>query len=154
MTPYFAYGANLDRDAMKHRCPDAIAVGPAVLAGYRFVIGSGGWGSVAPARGSLVHGVLWRITPRDRAALNVYEQVENGLYLIRTASVRAGNGNIAAMLYILRHKALGRPRPGYIDRIAAAARSWDFPDGYIREIERWSMMGRVARRTRETGEIA
>jgi hypothetical protein len=68
--------------------------------------------------------------------------------------VRAGNGNIAAMLYILRHKALGRPRPGYIDRIAAAARSWDFPDGYIREIERWSMMGRVARRTRETGEIA
>jgi Gamma-glutamyl cyclotransferase, AIG2-like len=68
MTLYFAYGSNMDRSAMKRRCPGARAIGPAVLDGYRFFVGRDGWGSVAPSASDVVHGVLWRLTPRDIAA--------------------------------------------------------------------------------------
>jgi hypothetical protein len=138
VTFYFAYGSNFDCRAMKRRCPGARAVGPAVLEGYRFFIGPGGGGSVAPALGSQVHGVLWRITPRDRAALNSYERIDKGLYEVCTVPVREGSRRVAAVIYILRCRTPGRLRPGYIDLVAAAARGWGLPEGYIRDIERWS----------------
>ena len=53
MTLYFAYGSNMDRLAMKRRCPGARAVGPAVLEGYRFFVGVDGWGSVSASRADL-----------------------------------------------------------------------------------------------------
>src|SRR5262249_6886660 len=37
-------------------------------------------GSVAPSAGDIVHGVLWRLTPRDIAALHAYELLHQGLY--------------------------------------------------------------------------
>ena len=55
---------------MKRRCPGARALGPAALSGYRFFVGIDGWGSVATSAGDTVHGVLWRLTPRDMAALH------------------------------------------------------------------------------------
>ncbi len=63
MTLYFAYGANMERAGMRKRCPGAVALGPARLRGWRYIIASG-YGSVAPAQGCEVHGVLWRLTPR------------------------------------------------------------------------------------------
>ena len=36
MLLYFAYGANMSMAAMRYRCPDAQALGPAVLDNHRF----------------------------------------------------------------------------------------------------------------------
>ena len=52
MTLYFAYGSNMNSAAMRRRCPDARAVGPARLEGYRFFVGLEGWGSVRPSGGA------------------------------------------------------------------------------------------------------
>ena len=90
MTLYFAYGSNMHRPAMKRRCPGASALGPAMLNGYRFFVGLEGWGSVAPSAGDSVHGVLWRLTPRDIAALHAYELLHQGLYDVRYLPVRHG----------------------------------------------------------------
>ena len=138
MTLYFAYGSNISRAGMKRRCPTAWAVGTAVLEGYRFFVGINGWGSVEKAAGDSVYGVLWHIRPRDRAALHAYELLDKGLYAVRTLPVKHGTRRVSAMVYLLRRRDPGRPKPGYIAMIAAAARTWNLPEDYVRSLERWS----------------
>jgi hypothetical protein len=138
MTLYFAYGSNMDRSAMKRRCPGARAVGPAVLDDYRFFVGIDGWGSVSASRGDVVHGVLWRLTPRDIAALHAYELLHQGLYDVRYLLLRHGSRRVRAMIYLLRRRAKGMAKPGYVERIALAAREWNLPEPYVRSVERWS----------------
>jgi hypothetical protein len=146
MTLYFAYGSNMSRAGMQARCPRAVAIGTAILEGYRFFIGIDGWGSIERAAGARVPGVLWRISPRDRAALHAYELLDKGLYHVTTLPVRRGARLVPAMTYLLRRRAHGRPKPGYIDLIGAAARDWNLPQDYIRSIERWSCSRRTAAR--------
>ncbi len=154
MTLYFAYGSNMQRQAMRRRCPNAHAVGPATLDGYKFFIGVDGWGSVKPCRGECVHGVLWRLTPRDIAALHAYELLHQGFYDVRHVPVRAGGNCVRAMIYLLRRRASGRPKPGYVEMITVAARGWKLPERYIRSIERWSVTRFTGTRVIDAGELA
>jgi cation transport regulator ChaC len=154
MTVYFAYGSNMQRSAMKRRCPGAHALGPGMLSGYRFFVGLDGWGSVAPSAGNTVYGVLWRLTPRDIAALHAYELLHQGLYQVRYLTVRHDARRIRAMIYILRQRGHGIPRPGYVEMIAAAARSWKLPEPYVRSVERWSASRWTGARVIDAGELA
>jgi cation transport regulator ChaC len=154
MTLYFAYGSNMSRTAMAQRCPTARALGPAALDGYRFFIGVDGWGSVKPAPGGRVHGVLWRLTPRDVAALHAYELLHKGLYDVRHLPVRNGARRVRAMIYLLRRRAVGRPKPGYVESIAAAARDWKLPERYVRSVARWSTSRFTGARVIDVGELA
>lgn len=154
MTLYFAYGSNMNRDAMARRCRSARAIGPARLEGYRFFVGIDGWGSVKPAPGHSVHGVLWRLTPRDMAALHAYELLHKGLYDVRTLTVRAGAKRMRAMLYLLRRRAAGQPRPGYAEMIAAAGRGWNLPAPYLRSVARWSVSRWTGTRVIDVGDAA
>jgi cation transport regulator ChaC len=154
MTLYFAYGSNMQRAAMQRRCPGAHAIGPAALEGYRFFVGIDGWGSVKPSPGATVHGVLWRLTPRDIAALHAYELLHKGLYDVRYLAVRSGTRRVSAMIYLLRRRAAGRPKPGYVEMIAAAARGWQLPEPYIRSVERWSISRWTGTRVIDFGELA
>jgi gamma-glutamylcyclotransferase (GGCT)/AIG2-like uncharacterized protein YtfP len=153
MTLYFAYGSNMQRAAMARRCPTAHAIGPAVLEGYNFFIGIDGWGSVKPKPGNKVHGILWRLTARDIAALHNYELLHKGLYDVRHLPVRIGSKRERAMIYLLRRRAPGKPKPGYVEMIAAAARGWNLPERYIRSVERWSISRWTGARIIDTGEL-
>ncbi len=139
MTRYFAYGSNMHRAAMQARCPGARAIGAARLEGHEFFIGIDGWGSVRRAPGQTVHGVLWRLTPRDVAALHAYELLHKEIYLVRHLPVRVGSRTALAMVYLLRRPGTGRPKPGYAELCAAAARSWGLPERHVRVIARWSI---------------
>jgi gamma-glutamylcyclotransferase (GGCT)/AIG2-like uncharacterized protein YtfP len=152
MTLHFAYGANMERAAMARRCPGAAALGLARLAGWRYVIAEG-YGSVAPAAGSCVYGVLWRLTPRDLAALNAFESLDSGLYRRMHLTVEAGVGRARALVYVGRKRHKRVPMPGYQERIVAAAQEWQLPRFYIDELRRLAPGYRGARPT-ETGEIA
>jgi hypothetical protein len=150
---YFAYGSNMPRAAMMRRCPTARAMGPARLPGYRFFVGIDGWGSVKPKPGDTVHGVLWRLMPRDVAALHAYELLDKGLYDVRRLPVRTGAHLVPAMVYLLRRRSPGRPKPGYVEMIAASARAWKLPERYIRSVERWSVTRWTGARVIEAGDI-
>jgi cation transport regulator ChaC len=152
MTLYFAYGANMERAAMRRRCGAAIPLGPAVLRGWRYVIAQG-YGSVAPARGGGVFGVLWRLTPRDLAALNAFESLDTGLYRRAMLTVEIGGPRVRALVYVGRQGGRRRPMPGYQERIVAAAEDWRLPRRYIAELGRLAPGYRAARPA-ETGEIA
>jgi hypothetical protein len=167
MTLHFAYGSNMSRSHMATRCPQARALGTATLAGWRFVIGRDGYASLLRERGARVHGVLWRLTPRDLAALNAYENIAGGLYVVRTLPVRRpappsrekgalhGCGRpSAALVYIARRRGTGTPRPGYLELVLAAAREWKLPQPHMRALARWSPSRWHGALSTDTGEAA
>lgn len=151
---YFAYGSNMSRALMRRHCPGGQEAGTAALAGYRFIINIDGYASIVPHPGGTVHGVLWRLRPRDLAALNAYESLDSGLYFKTTLPVRSGRRRVAAMIYIARARAEGRPKPGYLDAVIDAACEWELPDSYVRSIARWSPTRWRGRRAIESGELA
>ncbi len=151
---YFAYGSNMNRAAMKRRCPQARAIGPATLAGYTFFVGIDGWASVAPSAGETVHGVLWELSPRCVAALHAYELLHAGLYEVRHLPVRIGARLMPAMVYLLRRRKPGLPKPGYVETVAAAARDWNLPEDYVLSVERWSRSRFSGARLIDAGESA
>jgi cation transport regulator ChaC len=150
---HFAYGSNMSRTLMAARCPGACALGTAVLAGWRFVIGVDGHGSLEPRAGGAVHGVLWRLTSRDLAAINAYEGIDTGVYRRRTLPVRQAARLYPALVYIVRRQGHGTPRPAYIRVIVEAARDWSLPEPHIRSLKRWSASRFVGARAKKTGEI-
>jgi hypothetical protein len=150
---HFAYGSNMDRALMLRRCPTASAIGPARLDHWRFIVTRDGYASIVPAPGEVVHGVLWRLAPRDVAAVNAYESVDSGLYRRRMLAVRR-DGCVRALVYVARERAAGRPKPGYQALVVAAARAWKLPEDYVGRLERWASPRRAASRAPEIGEVA
>ena len=132
MTLYFAYGSNMSRALMRPRCPSACEVGVAELAGYRFIVTADGYASIVRAPGASVHGLLWRLAPRDLAALHAYEDVAGGLYRTETLPVRLGARRAPALVYVGRSGTPGLPRPGYMELVLAAAEEVGLPADYRR----------------------
>ena len=58
------------------------------------------------------------------------------------------------MVYRLRRRAPGQPKPGYTEMIAASAREWQLPERYIRSVERWSVSRWTGARIIDVGELA
>lgn len=153
MTRYFAYGSNMNRALMRRHCRGAAEMGTAALAGFRFIVVADGYASIVPHPGGTVHGVVWRLTPRDLAALNAYESLESGLYRRITLPVRMAGRRVAAMVYVARSRTVGRPKPGYLDVVLDAARDWRLPEGYLNSLARWSKTRWRGARARESGEF-
>lgn len=134
---HFAYGANMDRGIIRRHASDAVAIAIASLADHRFIITSDGYASVEPKRASCVHGVLWRLAPRDRVTLDRWECVASGQYRARILPVRIGGGLRPALVYVGRPRVPGQAKAGYMELVLAAARAWDLPADYIASLERW-----------------
>ncbi|MCJ2121999.1 gamma-glutamylcyclotransferase family protein [Methylobacterium sp. J-077] len=137
MPLYFAYGANMDAAAMALRCPVSRLIGGGRLPGHRFIIMREGYASVVRDPARAVHGVLWELALDDIPALDRYEGVAGGLYAKATLPVTTARGVKRALIYLGRSAAPGRPRPGYLDAVVAAAHAVQLPPAYIREIGRW-----------------
>jgi hypothetical protein len=153
MTLHFSYGANMSRVVMRRHAPDARPLGVAELADHRFVITADGYASVEPARSHTVHGVLWRITPRDRVTLDAWENVGGGLYRAAMLGVRGAGGRVPALVYFARPGGEGRPKPGYIELVVAAARQWDLPQPYINSLQEWAAARPFGPDARKIGEF-
>jgi hypothetical protein len=154
MTLHFAYGANMSRKVMRRHAPGALPVGAAQLAGYRFFITADGYASVAPCPAAVVHGVVWRLTARDRVTLDAWENVAAGLYRARTLPVRVERRRMPALVYLARPGGEGRTKPGYMELVIAAGREWDLPDAYLQALERWLPSGQPGSPAKVRGPAA
>jgi len=135
---YFAYGLNMDRRAMAARCPGSVWLGPAVLSGHRFAIVRQGVATVRPDPAARVHGVLWSLPRRDEAVLDAFEAVDRGLYRKEKQSITLGGAHVSeSLVYVATAWAQGRPRPGYLEAVIAAAIDAALPTGYVEEIRAW-----------------
>ena len=150
---HFAYGSNMYRAIMRKHAPSAVPVGVARLANYRFVITADGYASVVPARAQAAHGVLWRLTPRDRVTLDGWENIAGGLYRAETLPVHHDGRRRPALVYLARQRPLGRPKPGYMEIVVAAARQWDLPRDYIACLEQWLPRRSLGAGHRKLGEF-
>jgi cation transport regulator ChaC len=150
---HFAYGSNMDRAVMRRHAPSAIPIGIARLTDHRFIITADGYASVEQARASTVHGVLWKLTARDRATLDRWERAASGQYRAAMLAVQSAGRRVAALVYVGRRSA-GRPKAGYMELVIAAARAWDLPADYVAELRRWlpaQPLGAGSRNLKEFG---
>jgi len=152
---HFAYGSNMDRAIMRRHAPLARAIGVASLPNHHFIITAAGYASVAPVRAGTVHGVLWKLTPRDRVALDLWENVSGGQYRAEMLPVIMSDGRRAlSLVYVARRNAVGYPKAGYMELVLAAAAAWRLPPAYMTSLRRWLPMrprGSGSRKLKEFG---
>ncbi|MBM3608197.1 MAG: gamma-glutamylcyclotransferase [Alphaproteobacteria bacterium] len=146
MPVYFAYGSNMDAVAMAQRCPRSKALGRARLMRHRFSIMAEGYATIERDPRSVVWGVLWEVALADMRALDAYESVATGLYLKIQQTVMldppAGSDGVSKQVRALVYTGRaakgaghGTPLPGYMENVIAAARAFDLPQAYIRQLE-------------------
>jgi gamma-glutamylcyclotransferase (GGCT)/AIG2-like uncharacterized protein YtfP len=136
MPLYFAYGSNMNIEAMRLRCPKSRALGRARLVRHRFFIMSSGHASVQRDPRMDVHGMLYDLALSDVPALDRYEEIGRGLYTKMIQPVlRVDAAPVRALLYVGRDRTAGIARPDYMAEVVAAARAWNLPAAYIAYLE-------------------
>jgi len=117
---YIAYGSNLNLPQMTHRCPSAKVVGASEIKDYALVFRGGRNGAVAtiePCEGASVPVLLWKITPKDEAALDLYEGFPR-FYDKEIMELPLDGRSVSAMVYVMTpgHR-LGHPSDYYYNTI-------------------------------------
>lgn len=140
--PYFAYGSNMDQEQMEKRCSGAKRIGKGILRGYKFALDEVGFATVTPQDGSIVEGVLWKISPANRDSLDIYEGVNSNCYRQSWLPVEDDNGETThALIYISeRPENSGNRRKGYLERVITAAKEQGLSEQYIKTIEKWTLI--------------
>jgi hypothetical protein len=128
---HFAYGSNMHRAVMRKHAPSAVPLGVARLEGYRFIVTADGYASVAPQPRACVHGLLWRLTARDRVTLDLWENIAGGMYRAAMLPIVHAGKRRRVLVYVARARPRGWPRPGYMEIIVQAARELKLPAYYI-----------------------
>lgn len=116
MKYYVAYGSNLNKFQMMHRCPNSTPVCAGKLLDYELLFrGSktGSYATVEPKEGSAVPVGIWRISPKDEKSLDRYEGFPT-FYYKKDVVVHTECGVIEAMVYIMHEdRPLGMPTEHY-----------------------------------------
>ena len=150
MCAYFAYGCNINRAHMAGICPGAAVLGSAVLVGHRLVFPRrctewrGGVAGLAPDRQGRVEGVLWSIVDDDLAALDDYEDVDEGHYTRSLVEVRRGDGSgFEAWTYFAVAQRGGPflPAAPYVKAMLAGATENCLSAGWVQMVGRLSQDG-------------
>jgi gamma-glutamylcyclotransferase (GGCT)/AIG2-like uncharacterized protein YtfP len=148
MPLYFAYGANMDVEAMARRCPRSRPLGLARLMRHRLAIMREGWLTATRDPRGRVHGVLWDLALADVSALDRFEDLQDGLYTKATQPVIAVGGPKRALVYFGANAGPGRADVAYIQGVIVAARGWLLPEEAISTLEGFVGGGGAAPRVR------
>lgn len=133
---YFAYGSNMDRQAMRLRCPKSSPLGLARLAKHRIFVMEDGYASIQTDAHAMVHGVLYDLALSDVASLDRYEEVARGLYRkVIQPVLRTGGAPVRALVYAGHSQAAGHPGTDYWAGILKAAGEWALPASYVSYLE-------------------
>lgn len=117
MKLYFAYGANLNIHSMRYRCPDAVAVEPMYLHGWRLAFS--GVATIRPDVDCFVPGALWAISEQDERSLDCFE----GWPHLYRKEILHCNG-LEFMVYIMNSDVPAEPSSGYLMTIAQGYQDW------------------------------
>ena len=148
MPLYFAYGANMDVEAMARRCPRSRPLGLARLMRHRLAIMREGWLTATRDPRGRVHGVLWDLALADMPALDRFEGLGDGLYAKVFQPVIAVSGPKRALVYFGANAGPGRADAAYIQGVIVAARGWLLPEEAISTLEGFVGGGGAAPRVR------
>lgn len=97
---YLAYGSNLNKEQMRHRCPGAEPVGTAMIHNCRLEFRRG-FLTIEPDEHESVPVGVWLITDEDEKALDRYEGFPKFYYKKKVRVMVYGRGPINGMVYIM-----------------------------------------------------
>jgi len=136
---YFAYGMNTNQEEMSYRCPEARALGKAVLPGYRLEFKS--FATIVPDPNESVEGVLWTITELDESALDMLEGYPE-FYDKKTVLVDHDNQSYIAMTYIMGPREQGyAPSSGYYSMVSEGYQSFGLNQRQLLDAKNRSIQG-------------
>ncbi len=144
MPLYFAYGANMDVEAMARRCPRSKPLNLARLMRHRLAVMREGWLTAIRDANANVDGVLWDVALADMRALDRYEGLGEGLYSKAAQPVVVAGGAKRALIYFGTNGGPGVAQADYIAGVLLAARRWNLPDPAIARLERFAAEAGVA----------
>jgi gamma-glutamylcyclotransferase (GGCT)/AIG2-like uncharacterized protein YtfP len=126
MKLYFAYGANLNLEGMRFRCPSAHPVSAFSLQDYQLAFS--GVATIQPKPGATVPGALWEITEECEDNLDVFEG-----FPFLYSKIYLTQGNQEFMAYVMNDDPPAGPSRSYFNTIREGYRDWNLP---IAELER------------------
>lgn len=135
MRLYIAYGSNLCKSAMRHRCPNAQPVGRILLTNSKLVFR--GVADLEYDPSAVTPCGIWRVTPDCEKALDRYEGIGSGFYY-RDLNIRLrfrGNSK-RALVYLMgkRHQGgIYPPSEGYVNVIRQGYRDFGLDESYLDE---------------------
>jgi len=97
---YLAYGSNLNKEQMAHRCPGAVALGVAEIPDFEPVFRRG-YLTIEPKEGSSVIVGIWEISKANEKALDHYEGFPKFYYKEWFQTEIPGIGKRMSMAYIM-----------------------------------------------------
>jgi gamma-glutamylcyclotransferase (GGCT)/AIG2-like uncharacterized protein YtfP len=130
---YFGYGSNLSKEQMAIRCPESKYYASGTLSGYSWLINERGYASIKPSESDFVLGEIFTLSQQDVDYLDIYESVEEGMYLKTNLSVQTSKGTIDCLVYIASDSTPGIPQEEYIERINLGIKSANLPDDYVQK---------------------
>jgi gamma-glutamylcyclotransferase (GGCT)/AIG2-like uncharacterized protein YtfP len=130
---YFGYGSNLSKEQMAIRCPESKYYTSGTLSGYSWLINTRGYASIKPSNSDFVLGEIFTLSQQDVDYLDIYESVEEGMYLKSNLSVETSKGTIDCLVYIASDSTPGIPQDEYIERINLGIKSANLPDDYVQK---------------------
>lgn len=118
---YIAYGSNMVKHQMDHRCPDAVLVGIGDIPGYTLEFYNHATIELDPSGESSVPVAVWKISDNDEANLDFYEGFPS-YYGKSLCIVEMRDGSqIEGMVYIMRTQYKhGKADSFYCDEIERA----------------------------------
>jgi len=127
---YLAYGSNLSREQMRHRCPTALALEAVIIPGWRLGFlgelsstwGEGAVATMLPSPGHCALGMVYELKPDDEASLDQWEGVKRGHYEKREA-FGSYNGE-PLYSYICRVGKEGAPGSAYLATMRQGFHDW------------------------------
>ena len=144
---YFAYGSNLDPGQMSARCPGHRVLCRAILPDHALVFRghSKRWGgavaTVEHAPGSMVHGVVFEMTPEDYASLDRHEGFEGPQHpdnfydrVRRTVQIEI-HEPLEVETYVMRPRPAGLPSRAYRWAIVSGMRAHSLAPAAIAAVE-------------------
>jgi len=133
----FAYGSNMDAQAMAQRCPRGKLLGRARLPRHRVGLMPDGYATLVPDAAAVAHGVLWDVSFAELATLDRYEGVAQGGYVkISQPVLREVGAPVRALIYFGKNLGkpgtrLGRAPDDYVEKIVAAAVEAGLPGEHV-----------------------
>jgi hypothetical protein len=146
---YFGHGSNIDRQQMAIRCPGSRFVAPARVHNYRLCfprwsnVRASAIASMEPAKGEIVWGALYEVTPSDLERLDMIEgfavsrnpaKNESQRISVRVERPDGISGDARTHIAVPVEDP-GKPSPGYILVLVRAATELDFPKDFIARIK-------------------
>jgi len=147
MMLYFAYGSNMERAQMKHRCKESRFHSTALLRDHQLIFPrrsdpwGGGVAGLKAAPGKAVEGVLYEVSEADQKILDQAEDHPKSSLRRMVTVENFAVENLKAFTYFTLGSGDYPPSRRYMEKLISGAEEHNLSDPYIAQLEAIRTLG-------------